>query len=133
MAGPTSFAPIIRKAIEIIKQERSYHILVIIADGQVTPDGDYCKAESETRRAIVEASNYPLSIILVGVGDGPWDTMEEFDDGLPSRNFDNFQFVEFSRVLSWSDTSEAQEANFALMALQEIPEQYQAILNARLL
>lgn len=38
-------------------------------------------------------SNFPLSIVLVGVGDGPWDLANKYDDLLPSRHFDNFQVL----------------------------------------
>eukprot|EP01125_Pyxidicula_operculata_P016924 TRINITY_DN5876_c0_g1_i3.p1 TRINITY_DN5876_c0_g1~~TRINITY_DN5876_c0_g1_i3.p1 ORF type:complete len:271 (-),score=46.86 TRINITY_DN5876_c0_g1_i3:808-1620(-) len=116
-SGPTSFAPLIREAIKIVQKNKSYHILIIIADGQV----DNVRATSD---AIVEASNYPLSIVMVGVGDGPWDLMEEFDDKLPQRKFDNFQFVPFYNTML---NAENREVKFSVNALQEIPEQYQTI------
>jgi len=119
MAGPTNFAPLIREAIEICKKHNSYHILVIIADGQVT-------CEKDTKDAIVEASAHPLSILQVGVGDGPWHTMKKFDNELPKRKFDNFQFVNFHEVKQRSAPL-CFEANFALEALMEVPVQFKQI------
>lgn len=91
LSGPTNFAPLIDEAIRIVQQEGSYHILIIIADGAVNE-------KKATADAIVRASNYPMSIVVVGVGYGPWDIMEEFDDELPDRVFDNFQFVNWEEV-----------------------------------
>jgi len=133
LAGPTSFEAVIREAIQIVHEERGYHILVIIADGQISD----ARPNGPTARAIIEASNYPLSIVTIGVGDGPWDAMEEYDDALPTRVFDNFQFVALNDIVkkaggqqainSSPDARQRFEALFALHALMEVPDQYIAI------
>ena len=144
LSGPTNFAPvipqlhfnlkiillpddfiwlkIIQKATEIVKKTGQYHILLIIADGQVDK-------VQETIKAIVDASEVALSIVCVGVGDGPWDMMIKFDDKIPARRFDNFQFVELSALESTyaSLGTERLESEFALAALMEIPNQYATI------
>ena len=125
LSGPTSFAPLVDKAIEIVERTKQYHILVIIADGQVS-------SPNPTASSIVRASNYPLSIIMIGVGDGPWDEMERYDDELPSRKFDNFQFVNFYQVMT-KPRVENYDCEFAITALQEIPEQFAAIKRLGLL
>ncbi|MBA0718392.1 hypothetical protein Golax_006143 [Gossypium laxum] len=158
LAGPTSFASIIEMAITIVEQSGGqYHVLLIIADGQVTRSvdterGQLSPQETKTVEAIVKASEYPLSIILVGVGDGPWDMMREFDDNIPARAFDNFQasvacrhfsflyllleagkFVNFTEIMSKNMDRSRKEAEFALSALMEIPSQYKATLELNIL
>lgn len=56
---------------------------------------------------------------MIGVGDGPWEMMEEFDDKLPARKFDNFQFVEYNSVMQLNKRNP--EAGLAIMALMEVP------------
>ncbi|MCL7022081.1 hypothetical protein MKW94_009381 [Papaver nudicaule] len=134
LAGPTSFAPIIGAAIDIVESSgRQYHVLLIVADGQVTRSSDteigqLSIQEQETIDAIVKASAYPLSIVVVGVGDGPWDMMYEFDDNIPHRAFDNFQFVSLTEILSQEISLEKKCSEIALAALMEIPSQYLATL-----
>ena len=117
LSGPTSFAPIIEASINIVQNDGSYHILLIIADGMV----DNIK---ETTDAIIKASYYPLSIVMIGVGDGPWETMETFDDNIPDRLFDNFQFVNYNKIMGAENNN---PFRFALHSLMEIPEQYDYI------
>ncbi len=39
-----------------------------------------------------------LQFSSVGVGDGPWGILEEYDDHLPSRSWDNCQCVVWEHV-----------------------------------
>ena len=103
-------------------------VLHDVTDGQI--DGPQ---ERATVDAIVNASYYPLSIVLVGVGDGPWNMMRSFDDNLPARNFDNFQFVNFTQIMQSNHSMQRKEAQFALAALMEVPMQYKATVELRII
>lgn len=137
LSGPTSFAPLIDKAVSVVKQRgNAFHILVILADGHVS---EHQNCLEKTKQAIVRASNVPLSIVMVGIGDGPWDTMKEFDDQLPERRFDNFQFLPFAEFHEQMHPGkgavdqDVAGAAFAVCALQEVPEQFKRISKLGLL
>ncbi len=61
LSGPTSFAPAIYQAIKLVADSGcQFHILLLVADGQVTrssdmPRGQLSEQEQATVAAIVEA------------------------------------------------------------------------------
>ncbi|KAM0830429.1 hypothetical protein ACQ4PT_066215 [Festuca glaucescens] len=115
LAGPTSFAPMIETAIGIVDSSGGqYHVLLILADGQVTRsvdtgNGQLSPQERETIDAIVKASDYPLSLCLLE------------------------SFVNFTEIMSRPIPTSKKEAEFALSALMEIPAQFKATMNLQLL
>lgn len=76
--GPTYFSDIIStingrcEASEVSAQNQCYQILLIITDGVIN---DLQKTIDE----IVRGSNNPLSIVIVGVGDADFATMDQLD------------------------------------------------------
>ncbi|CAL6106866.1 Copine_I [Hexamita inflata] len=130
-SGPTSLGPLIDEAIKSCERSPEFHILIAITDGDITePDQDKIK--------IQKASGYPLSIVVVGVGDGPFDILEQFDSKLSGRKFDNFNFFNYSEYkhkIDFMDTGSQNTAEemVALQMLQEIPDQYQDIKTLQLL
>lgn len=124
LSGPTSFAPLIRQSIKIARESTEHTILLIVADGGVSQS-----EMKSTEDAIAEASLYPLSIVMIGVGDGPWGIMAEYDDWLRKRCFDNFHFVNYNTVFKqypYATNTRARHEAFACEALMEVPSQYAA-------
>ncbi|CAL5327356.1 unnamed protein product [Camellia sinensis] len=136
LTRPTSFAPIIEMAITIVERShRQYYVLLIIADGPVTGNAVDCNSSpqvKETIDAIVKARKYPLSIIVVGVGDGPWGTMKNFLDCYNVRVSSKFQFVNFTEIMKKNMGISSKEAAFAVAALRGIPSQYKETLNLQI-
>jgi hypothetical protein len=74
LSGPTHFAPVIRQVANMSKSSTySYSILLLITDGAIND-------MQETIDAIVETSlACPLSIIIVGVGNADFSSMQALD------------------------------------------------------
>eukprot|EP00703_Trepomonas_sp_PC1_P001127 JAP95479.1 Copine I [Trepomonas sp. PC1] len=83
----SDFSQVINRAIDLTAQNKEYTILIILTDG------DFQKAQ--TSQAIIEASSFPLSICIIGIGESNFDELEYFDTQLFERKFDNLRFVKF--------------------------------------
>lgn len=121
--GPTHFSPIIEHVANFARtymDGRNYFVLLIITDGIIND-------LEETKRSIVQASGYPMSIIIIGVGNENFSAMEALDaDKVPLRaggqsaQRDIVQFVEFRKFLrnnTWDREMLAREV------LREVPNQ----------
>jgi len=69
-SGPTSFAGVIARAMDRVRETRRFHTLIILTDGAVDDEPD-SGGPSPTAEAIVAAASLPLEIIAVGIGTGP--------------------------------------------------------------
>ena len=116
MSGPTTFTPMIRQAIEISKEcGNQYMVLVLLTDGDVTDmDADM--------KALQDASNYPVSIVVIGLGDGPFKRMRILKDNISGRKFSNFHFVNFTKMEA--KNCESLDLMLATAMMQKIPYQY---------
>ena len=122
--GPTNFSPIIKHVAKFANKYqdgRQYFVLLIITDGIITDMED-------TKKAIIEASKLPMSIIIIGVGNEDFKMMDALDsdkgllksDGVKATR-DIVQFVELRKFVmkdgSWS------KARLADHVLFEVPKQ----------
>jgi hypothetical protein len=96
LAGPTMFGPVINKAAEIASHSlqygnNKYFVLLIITVSNRISFGNFCWSKSftwatlqdgvltdiqETKDCIVRASDLPLSLLIVGVGNADFKQME---------------------------------------------------------
>ncbi|OMJ79714.1 hypothetical protein SteCoe_20190 [Stentor coeruleus] len=120
LSGPTFFAHVIRNVMAVAQSappQAVYNVLLILTDGAIM-DMD------ETIACIVEASNLPMSIIIVGVGNADFTSMERLDcdDGFLVDNRgrkavrDIVQFVPFYKF-------RGNPAALAAEVLKEVPNQ----------
>ncbi|KAG1702541.1 hypothetical protein DVH05_009491 [Phytophthora capsici] len=147
---PANLGPVIRHATAVAREVTGFHMLIILVSSQLATE-----LLVDTAQAIVDASALPLSIIVIGMGDGPWDNMKVLDDQLPQRQFDNFNFVNFQKVRHTAteerkvfvhriqdDNAEPVAAPceldpldllFTLQILMEVPVQYECMCKLNLL
>jgi len=119
MSYPTKFTEVIRTAAGYAQHEQegareegylSYTILLILTAGNV-------EDAQETKEHLIAASNEPLSVVILGIGDADFQSMEFLDDfdAEHEAGRDITKFVEFNDYKSYNALTEA--------VLDEIPDQ----------
>ena len=119
LAGPTYFAPVLENFMVHAKEAEAkmqYQVLLILTDGTIHD-------MPRTKELLVELSNLPCSVIIVGLGDDDFTSMEELDSDSQLLTDDNgnvasrdiVQFVGYSEAM--------QRGELAEQVLKEVPDQ----------
>ena len=133
LSGPSFLSPVIKKVIDNVKNdlermsqenklENHYYILMILTDGIINDI-------QETIDSIVEGSKLPFSIIIIGVGNADFNSMDILDGDKKVlinskgeiRKRDIVQFVPFNRFKKKDGVNDGDE--LAEEVLKEIPRQ----------
>ncbi|VDL88957.1 unnamed protein product [Schistocephalus solidus] len=128
--APPNFSPLIKLVNDMARESHGsskYFVLLILTTGLVD---DWV----ETRRAVIEASYLPVSIILIGVGGGKFEELQILDQdfallkvGREQACRDNVQFVQMRRFLrlaaDGSDEIRWNKVGLAKDVLAELPTQ----------
>jgi Copine/C2 domain len=107
MSGPTVFTEVMETA--AARAQQAYTILLIITDGEVTD-------KYATAQCLERISSAPLSVVIVGVGDANFSSMQFLDDSAGPGKRDIAQFVQFNKHSSNSVALSSE-------TLREVPDQ----------
>merc|ERR1712190_60862 len=100
-------------------KEMKYFILLIITDGVINDMQD-------TINEIVRASRFPLSIIIVGVGDEDFSLMDELDadeEPLYSTAENTYMERDIVQFVPFNDFKDRSYMELAMCTLDEIPRE----------
>jgi len=123
-AGPTYLHLIIKNVVENVKKEMkkektvSYKVFLILTDGKLDD-------MNETLEILIEASKLPISIIIVGIGNGDFGKMDVLDgDDIPicSPSTGEKRFRDIVQFVNFSDY-ENNGSKLAAEVLFEVPNQ----------
>ncbi|KAH1071582.1 hypothetical protein AAZX31_03G221700 [Glycine max] len=132
LSGPTLFGPVINMAAQMAVQSitshnnTKYYVLLIITDGVVTD-------LQETINAVVKASDLPLSILIVGVGNADFKSMEVLDADNGRRLESPTGRVATRDIVQFIPMREVQSGQISVVQalLEELPDQFLSFMRSR--
>ncbi|XP_021907197.1 protein BONZAI 3-like [Carica papaya] len=131
LAGPTLFGQVINKAAQIAAKSLStnthkYFVLLIITDGVLTDI-------TETKNALVRASDLPLSILIVGVGDADFTQMELLDADNGCRLESSTGRVATRDIVQFVPMRDVNSGEISVVQalLEELPGQFLTYMRSR--